>query len=761
MISLETNIRLVSHGTNLHLDTRFLVPLHALSDPDARQKVAARIGNEFRCACAPHQNGFVLLGKTAVNPSRVELKDLAVDLEDRGPFRLEFRKEEHRMLMATLVERSLYREVPSRTDWWRLGGSFRTWHDPSPIRVVDDIAAYRRYGASAVVVDGVGIGIAVDVTTTFFTTNSVADYFAPGNTEGRERFEFLTSRQRRHKGTLRYDRGDQKHKCYFDQFRSEITAGTTGPIVVEGKTFPSLRDYVKETQPGVAVEGSDPVVRVSFKGIDRPQYVLARQVFARVGTEQLPRALADVDKLAPGVRKSLVFDFWKNVGERPLGRGLPELVDGLWRPETHRVVFLQPPSLQFKTRFLDAPVSRTKEEYRQWFRCRGRQLDSAKAFYVPPTAARRIHFAAPTRISSKALEAVSAGICEDLTRWSGIKFSAVVAGQYSTLEQGLAQVQQCERSGICVFVFEDEDPASYFEIEYNLKGWRVKRITAGTLLRKFRAVHQYLGAGENGSGTKPRELQSWNTFIRVCALDVFQKLGALPWRVEPISAFEAELSIDVGENRRQFAMSLLINRKNDRGDDFSLETITEWKADVNEEAINPEALKSAVLKIFRSARIRSPLASLAVFRDGSLCGEEPGALEEGLRHAQFENRLAADCIVARFDVHKSGAKNVRIWQTDGSSEENALEGVAVLLDKQSVLLCTTGGACLSQGCADPILLAAQNGSTRHLRDAAEHFFQSAQLNYSSPGVAQRLAAGLKRTDEELKARAAQEISRMK
>jgi hypothetical protein len=58
-------------------------------------------------------------------------------------------------------------------------------------------------------------------------------------------------------------------------------------------------------------------------------------------------------------------------------------------------------------------------------------------------------------------------------------------------------------------------------------------------------------------------------------------------------------------------------------------------------------------------------------------------------------------------------------------------------------------------------LSAHNGSARYLQNAAEHFFHSAQLNYSSPGVAQRLAAGLKRTDEELKTRAAQEIGRIK
>jgi hypothetical protein len=77
-----------------------------------------------------------------------------------------------------------------------------------------------------------------------------------------------------------------------------------------------------------------------------------------------------------------------------------------------------------------------------------------------------------------------------------------------------------------------------------------------------------------------------------------------------------------------------------------------------------------------------------------------------------------------------------------------------------VLLCTTGSATLQKVTADPVLLVGR-GDRLPMDRIADHFFSSAQHNYSSPGVAQRLSAGLKRTDEELEARGAQEIRRIR
>ncbi len=76
------------------------------------------------------------------------------------------------------------------------------------------------------------------------------------------------------------------------------------------------------------------------------------------------------------------------------------------------------------------------------------------------------------------------------------------------------------------------------------------------------------------------------------------------------------------------------------------------------------------------------------------------------------------------------------------------------------LLTTTGAATLHQGTAEPVMLAATSCGTDLLR-AAVAVFAVAQLNWSSPRVAQRLPLPLKRTDDELRARAAQEVRRLR
>jgi len=155
------------------------------------------------------------------------------------------------------------------------------------------------------------------------------------------------------------------------------------------------------------------------------------------------------------------------------------------------------------------------------------------------------------------------------------------------------------------------------------------------------------------------------------------------------------------------------------------------------------------------------LNSVVVFRDGTECGDERQAVAEAFENLKVENKLSAAPTVVFTSVRKTGTKNIRIWELsrDGVAV-NTLEGVAIRLRAGARLLCTTGAACLTQGTADPLLLMSEKDSLA-LDEATEHFFRSAQLNYGSPGVAQRLAAGLKRTDEELRARAAQEIRRIK
>jgi len=70
----------------------------------------------------------------------------------------------------------------------------------------------------------------------------------------------------------------------------------------------------------------------------------------------------------------------------------------------------------------------------------------------------------------------------------------------------------------------------------------------------------------------------------------------------------------------------------------------------------------------------------------------------------------------------------------------------------------TGAATLTQGTAEPVMLISRTGK---VQGAVEDAFASSQCNWASPSVAQRLPIELKRTDDELKRRLAQEVRRIR
>jgi hypothetical protein len=109
------------------------------------------------------------------------------------------------------------------------------------------------------------------------------------------------------------------------------------------------------------------------------------------------------------------------------------------------------------------------------------------------------------------------------------------------------------------------------------------------------------------------------------------------------------------------------------------------------------------------------------------------------------------------NLHKDTLKGIRLWERDAAGHiDNPLEGTAVQLTPGMVILATTGAATLRQGTAQPLLLVGEDPAVP-LLPAAAACFTAAQLNWSSPMVAQHLPLPVKRTDEDLQARAAQEI----
>ncbi|MFQ5884726.1 MAG: hypothetical protein ACE5IO_06465 [Thermoplasmata archaeon] len=596
-------------------------------------------------------------------------------------------------------------------------------------------------------IQGIGLGVITHVGTAFFTKLTVADYFL-GDSSAQERFELLSQRQKGAKGTLLYDLGASKHKCYFEEFLPNETCGIIGPIVVHGTTYDSLFEYYAQKHRQASVKRDAAVAMVSFGKLGRKP-VAANRLYLRVTNEALPRALKQVDKIRPSERNELIRGFWNRLGGRPLGKGIRS---GLWHPEENRTELMTLPSLSFAdNRTLAPPEETSLKAYKGHYYARRDLLNEVGCLDVPPAVKRQVYFALPSRASEEMGEKFAVDVTKRISGWVGRDIAYEVV-PYSTVEEAYSNLGEAStdsygnpRPGMVVFVFEDEDPATYFDLSYNLKRWRVKRVTYDQLERHFHM-----------------QGRRWYSFVEMNTLDVLQQLDCVPWSIaEPLN-YEAQLVIDVGAGRRYVALSLLICRDEQHKPTFLIDTIAWQKSDSKQETINEVILRDKIIKLFERVKRRrfDPLSSMLVLRDGRKCGRE----FKGIRAAQEKlvtlGFLNEDTQVDVVDLHKRSMKGVRIWERDGGQVTNPLEGTAIFLDRKTVVLANTGSATLHQGTARPLMLVANDDSTDMLAVASD-VFATAQLNWSSPRVAQRLPLPSKRTDDELRERAAQEIRRIR
>ena len=256
--------------------------------------------------------------------------------------------------------------------------------------------------------------------------------------------------------------------------------------------------------------------------------------------------------------------------------------------------------------------------------------------------------------------------------------------------------------------------------------------------------------------------QKWDQYVQMIALDVLQQMDGIPYRIPSLGQFEAQLAIDVGYDRRHVAISLLVARDRTANPSFRIVTEVHAKTDHKLETINPTILSDMIQqmfgKVFRG-KFES-LRSLLVVRDGEFRGQERTGIYQALLQLKDKGFLALDAATALAELHKTSQKNIRLW--DRVSESvilNPLECHAVVLSPNLAALVTTGEGTLHQGTAEPMTLACE-GDGGSLRRVVEATAIGAQLNWGSPGVAQRLPLLFKRTDEELEIRYSQEIRRI-
>ena len=754
----ETNIRIVNPGTELSLDTRYAQIEAQDSSPDLAERACSVLRTRYRLAAVPCPGmpGILVATQDPIQSVTLQGDDWSIEVRDGGETRhLRFANPEDTQILAELVWRCMLTQI-ERTDLWRIR-SLHNWYQPESFEVVKDIAAYRRYEISTIPIESVGVGISVDIGTAFFTTQTVADFFRndiseQGQQRQKERFKFLSQRQQGQKGTLLYSLNQSKHDCYFEKYLQGITCATTGKRRIRGRDYESLLDYYRQKYPSLQVDADAPVASVSFRGLDYAQPVAARRLRLRVMNEALPRELKQVDKIPPDDRCALISGFWKLLGDYPLGRGKPGVRPRFWQPRNGRAMHIKPPDLLFAgQQVVSAPRNESIEEWEKYYRLRHTILNKEGCLEIPPRIPRTIYIAVP----EKTREAVSARLAEDITArlssWTKKQIDHRLV-TYSDLDDAFSRLLLETRPGVVVFVFEDEEPATYFEISFRLERWRVKRITYNNLNAAFTGLQS------------SRNTRGWRSLIEMSALDVLQQMDCVPWKLADQLSYEAQLAIDVGWDRRYFALSLLICRPRSGSPQFWLGTAVRNKSDKGQghETINEIILRDEIVRLFQKSKGLSfdPLRSVLVLRDGRKCGQElagiASAKSELIRSKILEDQARMDVV----DVHKSSLKGIRLWYRNREgSVRQILEGSAVFLDEHTVIMANTGAPTLRQGTAEPIMLVGSSGVD--MVDVATDVSAATQLNWSNPRVAQRLPTELKQTDDELKKKAAQEIRRVR
>ena len=767
---LETNVRIVQPGGSLYILTREA----RLTGPTLTAELAERACNALRrkhglaaVPCPGKPSALVVAARESLRTTHVEDDEWELDIADSGVStqRLSLASEHGPLLLPMLVERAFLIHLMKRTDLWTLDSS-RIWYENRPFCTVGDIEIYRRYEVGSVLIDDVGVGIAVDVGTAFFSVQTLAYFFAPGLSESERKarqsvFKRLTQRQARQKGTLLYDNGHVRVKCYFADAPPEMTCGTTGTVRVKHQSYESLLGYYEAELPDLPVQASTPVVRVSFRGLQYPQPVAADRVRIRVMNENVPQSVSDRDKISPDERRRTLAEFWARLKGNPLAPVAPGFSDGMWRPSRRHIVDFAIPRLLFgSNEVLEAPKQADAKCYREHYQQRLVHLKRHGCYRVPPNMTRKLYCAYPNQIGRQAPERLSSDIVSALHELTGKEMTAELLS-YDTVIQAAQQLRDADRSGMVLFIL-NEEPTAYYDAAFQLPSWRIKRVTVGTLDEH----HGYLTKGaldrSSRSVTLERGRKRWDAFVWLVMLDVAQLLDVVPYGIDSAGCYEAQLVIDVGYEGRHFALSLLITRQAGKVPDFRIISHVYPKGD-RQESINPRILTDAILDLFGKCFPKKfdSIKSLLVMRDGRIVDQEAKGLNDAIGQLKQRDYLPNDARVDWVEIHKDTMKSIRIWNVkDDRSAENALLGIGVQLNPRMIVVATTGAPTLSQGTAEPILIVG-NGHCSDMVEAARANFWGAQMNWSSPRVAQKLHIGMKRTDDDLKARDAQEVRRLR
>lgn len=680
-----------------------------------------------------------------------ELRELARDVE------LSLHDPQGRRIISNLLERALVVAFEGMNDRWNLSSSTRIWYQEDPIATIEGLEIIRRMSFATVELGDQGVGVVFDPGYLYRTAESVADFFSPegGHAERRERrrrFDQLRNRGERRKGTLLYDTGKSTVSvCYFDHFANGVTCANTGPIMLKG----SLYEYCKERHPKLGIEPDDLVAYVSFKGIPHPVPVPARCLRLRVmaDKEQSFNGLKDYKNHSPADRLAAVAAAWDLCrAEIAEMMGL-QFNNSLWSPEESAHELLPCPRLTFGSgRSVLPPVNPSEKEYKTYFQERLEKLRNGGLYRFEEAVGRKLHVVTPSSWAEDLQERFVEDLGNSVRGLSGVSLK-VTPIREDDVERIVSRLQSGEPS-TAVIVFDDRmnDSAGYFLLSHGLSSWRIKRLTKRTVEQKWGSMDRARNLFDRAKAER-----RWKDMIELSAIDTLDQMEAIPWRLEDFE-YDAALAIDVSEGRRYFGMSLLVCREEKLFPSFMRVTDVWPKGDHQHETINPAILRDKIVHVFSKLpdAAYEPLRSLLILRDGRQCGDEPKGIQEAVARLKKDKILAEDATIDVIDVRKKSVKNLRMWYRTSQRYANVLEGHCIYLDDSSALICCTGAATLGPHVtAEPSILSAKEGTD--IAKAARAYFALAQLNYSSPNKAHRLAQPLRESDIRLSQRTAQDM----
>lgn len=764
---METNLKEVKFGPRLMVKVRQYELIGESLNKDNAERFCTLLSRDTGIPAAPYfSNGK---WNTIVTEHRLEIKKRSFQVDEMvikvepvegfSTFSISNLKE--RPVIIELYKRALLTQILKRTDLWTIHGTPSIFYEKDPFLKSDfvnkfkvsDIQGFRRFEIADQYVEGKGLTFSVSVSTAFFTSLTVDDYFKGYI----DRFNQLAGRQKEQKGTLMYDGPNGRSKCYFKQYRADMTLATTGEMLVGNKRYDNLYEYYKEVSPKFDVKPTDKVACVSFPNMKEKQVLVpANRLILRVMNDALDRKMSQHDKIEPEERTKLMTKFWNKLGNQPFGHYFAQVMSSCFKPGPEQCGIIPLRPLIFgDNRRLQSPSERSDQAYKKHFSSRRSFLQNFGCFYAPETMPREIHFVFPRHVSEHIAELFAKECCAMIEKLTKFKVEPIVSF-YDLYDLMTSELSSNYDPGMVVFAFDDIDSLTYFNIRFELKDWQLKRLTTHELGRNYKGYKEYKdGNSRNGD----RGLRNWEAFVEQNVFDIIQQMGCLPYMIEPKLNYDMQLVIDVSAKSKFLGLSLFMFGKTMQIPIYG--EVIKSKTDSKSEEIARPFLERYLKELIgqnKETIQRHQLNSMLILRDGKDCGEEFKAIQNVIEWFQKQGLFSADFKYDFIEYHKSTLKQIKIWEKKGPNYANCLEGSYLLLDTDTAILNTTGAGTLHQGTASPILIRKKHTECDLLK-VLEDIFVTSQLNFSSPRVSQRLTYPAKRTDEQLKDKMAQEILR--